>query len=69
MPWLPVNHLRTEGASQVLLEGVTRAGERQNSRADPLELCLRQVAFLRVNHLRTQDASQVLLKGVDRAGD
>ena len=66
---LPVNHLRTQCASEALLRGVTRAGERQNSVEGPSELCLRQAAFLPVNHLRTQDASQALLTGATRAGE
>ena len=66
---LRVIHLRTECASQVLLTGVSRAGELQNFSEDPPEAVLRQVALLRVNHLRTEDASEVLLEGVTRAGE
>ena len=64
-----VNHLRTEGAPEVLLIGIARAGERQNFTEGPPETLLRQVPFLRVNHLRTEDASEVLLRGVARAGE
>ena len=66
---LPVNHLRTQCASQVLLEGVDRAGERQNFLVGPPELLLRQVPFFPVNHLRTQVASEVLLTGLARSGE
>ena len=66
---LPVKHLRTQDASEVLLEGVTRAGERQNSVEGPSELCLRQAAFLPVKDLRTQDAPEALLTVVARAGE
>ena len=62
-------HLRTEGAPQVLLIGIARAGERQNFTEGPPETLLRQVPFLRVNHLRTEDASEVLMRGVCRAGE
>ena len=66
---LRVIHLRTQGASEILLTGVARAGERQNSAEDPSEPCLRGVPLLRVNHLRTQNTSKVLLRGVTRAGE
>ena len=66
---LRVNHLRTQCASQVLLEGVDRAGDRQNFTKDQPELLLKSVRCLPVNHLRTEDASEVLLMGVDRAGE
>ena len=66
---LPVNHLRTQVAPEVLLEGVTRAGERQNFPVDPPEAILRQVPFPPVNHLRTQVAPEVLLTGLARSGE
>ena len=66
---LPVNHLRTQDDSEVLLTGVTRAGERQNFAEGPPEAILRQVPLPRANHLRTEEASQVLLTGVARAGE
>ena len=69
MTVLRVNHLRTQYASEVLLKGVTRAGERQNSSEGPSELCLRGVALLPVNHLRIEDAPEPLLRGVTRAGE
>ena len=69
MALLPVNHLRTKGAAQVLLDGVDRAGKSQNFLVGPPELRLRLVPFFPVNHLRTEGASQVLLEGVDRAGE
>ena len=69
MALLPVNHLRTQDASEVLLTGLARAGKRQNFLVGPPELLLRQVPFFPVNHLRTLCASEVLLEGVDRAGE
>ena len=69
MTFLPVNHLRTQYASEVSLTGVDRAGERQISDEAPSDTTLRQVSFFPVNHLRTKGAPQVLLTGVARAGE
>ena len=69
IPFLRVNHLRTQDAPQVPLSWVNRAGVWQNFPEDPPETVLRPVPLLRVNHLRTQCASEPLLSRVTRAGD